>query len=327
MPAFLVVKVLESQSICLPSTLVYSNVELRSASADFEEESRFLENCAKSLHLDFSKYSHCARIATIVDELSIPKAVEIADDRFAEILDLKSIEAPISNFSLSKIGFVKDLLKGSLHEIKDNTHRPSMAFFTHQGDVQQVDMTHYVLAQNTELSNRYLRSLHWLRNSKHENNYQLKILFNWFAVEALLKESEMDNIGATIRWFLGFPNGKSSKLVSSSVITALEANPRYGIWKKKIKGIIEKIRIFRNDSTHHGFRTIDFTKKELELFNQVMLFGATRCQGAVQLALHNQVSTVPEFKDYMPYLFELNENLVNDVHGNIIFSLDRINDT
>ncbi len=46
--------------------------------------------------------------------------------------------------------------------------------------------------------------------------------------------------------------------------------------------------------------------------------------GAVQLALHNQVSTVAEFKDYMPYLFELNENLVNDVHGNIIFSLDRI---
>ncbi|WP_305814119.1 hypothetical protein [Photobacterium leiognathi] len=77
---------LESQSISLPSTLVYSNVELRSANSDFEEESRFLGNCAKRLHLDFSKYSHCARIATIVDGPSILKAVEIADERFAEIL-------------------------------------------------------------------------------------------------------------------------------------------------------------------------------------------------------------------------------------------------
>lgn len=56
-----------------------------------------------------------------------------------------------------------------------------------------------------------------------------------------------------------------------------------------------------------------------------MLYGVTRCQEAVQLALNNRISTVAEFKDYMPYIFELNKHLINDVHNNILYRLDRIN--
>lgn len=327
MNKYMVVKILESQSVCLPSTHVYADVELRSSSADFPEELELFKLCAKNSHLDFSKYSSCARISTLVEAASIDKAVAIADDRFAEILDLKSIEVPISNFALSSIGLIKELETGELHDIKNNYHQPSMSFFVHQGDIQKVDVTHYVLSQNSELSERYLRSLHWFRNSKHENNQQLKILFNWFAVEALLKESETDNVGGSIRWFLGFPNGRASKSVSNELLEKLESNLRYSFWKKKLTDIIDKIRIFRNDSAHHGFRTIDFTNQELELYNQVMTYGVTRCQAAVQSALLSRISTVSEFKEYMPYIFEQNDNLVNDVHGNIIFSLDRINGT
>lgn len=324
MSAFLVVKVLESQSICLPSTLIYSDVELRSSSADTPDEIELLKLSAKSANLDFSQYHHCARIATLVNEDSLEQAVSVADDRFAEILDLKSIEVPISNFSLSTIGFVKDLLSGQLQEIKHKQHKPSMSFMVHQGDVQPTDITHYILSQNSELSNRYLRSLHWFRNSKHENNQQLKILFNWFAVEALLKESETDNIGGSIRWFLGFPNGKQSQNVSKTIISKLESNPRYGYWKKELAEITDKIRIFRNDSVHHGFRSVDFSSKELELYNQIMVFGTSRCQAAVQQALINEISTASEFKEYIALIFEQNNNLINDVHGNITFSLDRI---
>lgn len=327
MTPFLVIKVLESQSICLPSTLVYSDVELRSSSSDTPEELTLLKECAYSQYLDFAKYSLCARIATIINESSIDKAIEVADDRFAEILDLKSIEVPLSNYSLSKIGIVKNLVAGQLYAIKDKNHKPSMSFFVAQGDIQQAEMTHYILSQKSELSERYLRSLHWFRNSKHENNQQLKILFSWFAVEALLKESESDNIGGTIRWFLGFPNGNSSQLVSASVLNELNQNPRYLIWKKQITNIIERIRIFRNDSAHNGFRTIDFTPKDLELYSHVMVLGLTRCQGAVQRALISGISTVSEFKEYMPYIFEDNGNLVNDIKGNILSILDSINGT
>ncbi|WP_337919633.1 hypothetical protein [Vibrio cholerae] len=321
MKSYLIVKVLETKSVYLPTTTVYSNVELRSSSADFPEELVALEECAKKLNLDFSQYSHCARIATIVENGCMESAISIAESRFAEILDLKSIEVPISNYTISSIGFVKDLSSGKLYEIKQSTHQPSMSFFTHQGSIQKRDITHYILAQKSELSTRYLRSLHWFRNSKHEKNPQLKILFNWFAVEALLKESEMDNIAIYIRWFLGFPNGKAGKLIDSKLLEELESHNNYAYWKKELINVLERIRIFRNDSTHHGFRSIDFTPEQLELYSQIMIYGVTRCQGAVQSAILYGIKSVQEFKEYMPTIFELNNNLINDVHGNILFSL------
>ncbi|EJP4177907.1 hypothetical protein NUE03_004133 [Vibrio vulnificus] len=324
MKPYLIVKVLETQSVYLPTTTVYSNVELRSSNADSSEELSALQACAKKLNLDFTKYSHCARIATIVNSNSMEAAVSIAESRFEEILDLKSIEVPISNFTLSSIGFVKDLSSGQLHELKSSTHQPTMSFVTHQGNTQRVDITHYILAQDSELSKRYLRSLHWFRNSKHENNPQLKILFNWFAVEALLKESEKDNIAVYIRWFLGFPNGKAGKLVDQALLSKLESFENYFYWKKELVKVLEKIRIFRNDSTHHGFRSIDFTSKELELYSQVMIYGVTRCQGAVQTAILNGVTSVDEFKDYMPIIFESNKYMLNDVRGNILYSLHKL---
>lgn len=327
MKTFLVVKIFETQSVCLPSTSIYSNVELRSASSDYPEEVEALEQCAKKLNLNFDKYRHCARISTLVEEDFIADAIIIAEDRFAQILDLKSIEFPISNFALSGIGFAKDVDTGEIHEIKRSGHQPSMAFLVHQADIQRVDVTHYVLSQNTELSKRYLRSLHWFRNSKNETNQQLRILFNWFAVEALLKESDSDNVGGYIRWFLGFPNGKSSTSISADLMTQLESHPKYVYWKKELVRVIEKIRIFRNDSAHHGFRTIDFSRNELELYGHVMLMGVLRCQAAVQSAILNGVSTVSEFKEFMPTILEQNKYLVNDVHGTILFGLNRTNIT
>ena len=109
MSVYLIVKVLESQSVYLPSTLIYRDVELRSSKADLPEETELFKLSAKSSNLDYSKYSHCARIATIVDESNLEKAICVAESRFSEILDLKSIELPISNFTVSNIGIVKDL--------------------------------------------------------------------------------------------------------------------------------------------------------------------------------------------------------------------------
>lgn len=325
MNTFLVLKVLESQSVCLPATLIYTNVELRSYNSELESEVEILKKSAELARIDFSKYNHSARISTIVECNNVIEATNIAEDRFAEILDLKSIELPLSNYSLSPIGYTKNLETGELCPIHQHKgYEPCMSFVVHTGDIQPFDSTNYILSLNTELSNRYLRSLHWSRNSKHEKNQQLKILFDWFAVEALLKESETDNIGGTIRWFLGFPNGKAGKDVSSSLMSALSAHPRYSFWKKQLAEIVDKIRIFRNDSVHSGFRSVDFTREELGLYSKVMSYGTSRCQAAVQIALVNKIQTVPEFKEYISFIFEKNDNLINDVHGNIIFSLDEI---
>ena len=321
---FLILKILDTQSVSLPSTFVYGSVELRSYNADSECEIDVLKESAISSRIDFDKYSHCARIATIVDSESINEAIDNADNLFSEILDLKSVEFAISNLKTSDIGFVKNLEDGNIQPITKREYQPSICFVVHQGDIQRMDVVNYILSLNNDLSNRYQRSLHWTRNSKHESNKQLKVLFYWFGIEALIKEFETDNVGGIVRWFLGFPNGKHRNNVSPSLLERLSDYPKYEYWDKELIRIIDKIRDFRNKSVHSGFRSVDLSKHELELYSRIMVLSASRCQVAVQLALINGISTVSEFKEYISLLFEERVNVINDVHGNILFSLEQI---
>lgn len=322
MSAFLVVRILQSQSVYISHTLVYSNEELRGPSADTSEESSFFESVAKNIYLDYNHYKLCARITTIVNSSNVIDALNIADNRFSEVMDVISINFPISNFNLSPIGLLKDLDSGVIHHLNDNSFKPSTTFMLQQGLIQKYDNDHYLLSRDNELSKRYLRSLHWFRNAKHENNKQLKILFYWFALEALLKESESDNISGIIRWFLGFPNGKNSQDVSLHLIKDLESHVKYHFWKRKLPIVLDKIREFRNNSVHHGFRNIEFDLSELDLFCQVMVLSVSRCQGAVRNAINNNITSISEFKEYIPEIFELNTHVKNDTHGTIIYSLE-----
>lgn len=323
MNEFLVVKILDHQSVALPSTLVYGCVELRSYKSDSETEIEVFKKSASLNKFDFDKYMHCARISTIVHAENMNDASDTADNLFSDILDLKSIEFAISNFKTSNIGFVKDLHSGDTHPITTQELPASMMFMMHQGDIQQFDTVNHILSLKNELSIRYQRSLHWVRKSKHEYNKQLKALFYWFAIEALIKESETDHVGPVIRWFLGFPNGVGRRNISTQKLNRLASHPKYGYWDKELINIIDEIRKFRNHSVHSGFRYVDFSKKELELYNKVMIFSASRCQAAVQHALLNGVGTVSDFKECIWVIFE-EINSITDVHGNILHSLERI---
>lgn len=323
MNEYLVVKILDSQSISLPSTLVYGSVELRSYISDSETEISALKESAIINKFDFEKHRYSARIATIVKARDTYEATDTAQNFFSEVLDLKSIEIAISNFKTSEIGFVKDLTSGEISPTISNELPASMAFMMHQGDIQVLDNVNRILSLNNELSVRYRRSLHWVRNSKHESNKQLKTLFYWFAIEALVKESETDHVGPIIRWFLGFPNGKNRNYLPEQLINALVDHPRYQHWNNELIKIIEKIRTFRNESVHSGFRKVDFSKDELKLYSRVMVLCTSRCQAAVQYALLSGINTVSEFKEYIGIVFE-DLNSINDIHGNIIHSLDNI---
>jgi hypothetical protein len=324
MSSYLILKILDTQSIYLPSTLIYGTVELRSCKADLDYETAVLKESANSHYLDFDKYAVYARIVTIVDCENPKDAIDIADNKFSEVLDLKSVEFPISHLKTSNIGYIKNLNSGDTQPITRQEFEATMSFVAHRDSIQCFGLSNYILSKNTELSCRYLRSLHWARNAKHEKNKQLKIIFYWFAIEALLKESENDKISVILRWCLGFPNGKKRNEVSNLILNSLNNHPRYEYWSKEIVTIVEKIRIFRNDSVHSGFRSVEFTKYELELYTYVMTFGSSRCQGAVNIALTNKIETVSDFKEYIGIIFEGRVGLINDVHGNLIYSLDNI---
>lgn len=323
MTHFLVVRILDDRSISTPCTMVYGSVELRSFTADSKLETEALESSASEGGLDFNKHKVCARIATIVECDTSNEAVQQADNKFLEVLDFKSTEFAVSNIKTSKIGFIKDLASGEITPIKKSGFEQSISFVVRPGSIQSFDSTNYVLSIKSDLSERYKRSLHWARNSKNEVNPQLRIIFSWFALEALLKADDNDNsVESYIRLFMGFPNGIQLSLLSATTKVLLENHERYKYWQKKLFEIVIEIRNFRNDSVHSGFRSMDFTKEKLDQFKIVMTFAVARCQAGVMRALLADINSLPEFKEYAVPLFEQNTNLINDTHNNIIYSLE-----
>jgi hypothetical protein len=321
MPDFLIVKVMEKDSVVFPRTLVYGNVEFRPATSDTEAEASSIKASCASFGFQPDDFMVTARVATIVDSPDRLEAIEIATGRVAEVLDIKSTEFSVSNYEAAAAGFVKDLGSGEITPLLREGYRPSLAFVRDPNNLQVFDVNHYILSLDTELSQRYRRSLHWSRNARHEPNAQLKILFLWFALEALVKEGEWDNIEGLVRWFLGFPNGRHLQLLSKSLFVELRGHKVYDFWERELKTVVDRIREFRNDSVHSGFRSLDFTSKELALYSQVAIYAASRGQRAVVEGLLNNLVSVGEFKEFIAPLFESVVS-VNDVHNNILFSLE-----
>ena len=322
MTEYCVVKLLEGHSIYGVETTVVGDVELRPSTCDFDEELQALSSSIKNSGYEANP-KFVSRICTIVSAPNLEIAERLSDEKFIEVLDVFGADVPTSKMKLSNCGYIKDLDAGTIFPIEKLKILPSTAFKCSQGPFKQIEFSHWVLNQTSDLALRYRRSLHWSNNSRWEKNLQLGILYQWFAVEALFKESEQDHVGPYIRWFLGYPNGQSAQYVSQKLLKQLESKPEYNKWKKWVIDSVEAIREIRNDSVHNGFRGVDFEASDLLKYSELMTYGCSRCQGAVRTALGSGLKTVPEFNEFKSVIFESNDNLVNDVHGNILFSLER----
>jgi len=323
MNTYNVVRVLANSGVHFPASTVYGDVEIRPACKDFDNERKCLDESFK-LNKILVDVSLNSRISCVVSAENEDIAINISDDIFEEILDLKSREFSISKMDITPCGYIRDLESGILKPLTDNVFGPCGAFLRQRYLFQQIDKTQLFLQWDSELIERYKKSLHWTRNAYKESNLQIKIMFMWFALEALLKESEHDQIAPYIRWFLGFPSGTGAQFVSNEKNNRLKANEQYEKWKKKLTDALEKIRIFRNDSVHSGFRRFDFSNDELVLYEKIMIFGTSRCQDAVFTAMSNNLKTVSEFKEYVGIIFDSNDNMINDVCGNILYGLENL---
>lgn len=266
-----------------------------------------------------------ARIACIVSADSDQNAIRLADAKFEEILDLISREKGfgLSRFTVSPCGYIKEMESGRMTHINDGTFRPYPAFERSLYSFQQINRTQYLLTREGDLVQRYKKSLHWSRNALQESNIQIKILFMWFALEALLKENETEMIAPYIRWFLGFPSKTGAQYVSRQKIKSLKTHRLYVKWDRMLNDALEKIRDFRNHSVHSGFRRYDFSEKELALHEKILTLGSARCQNAVFTAISNNLKTVQEFKECVGLIFDSCAD-VNDIHGNVLFMLEDI---
>lgn len=320
MNGYYALKVLANQGFYRPDTFVLGDVEIRSPRDDLSDEKEAIKTSAERQQSPINYCVNC-RIGTIVDANSLADVYLLADEKFVKAIDIVSADLPISDVRLSGCGYVKDLTTGKIHPMFQVSFPPAMSFIIGKGVVREIEFSQWVAVQDFDLANRYKRSLHWGRNAKWESNLQLKILFEWFAVEALFKENRDDNVGPLLRWFLGYPNGSSAASVSRDLINQLQTDDAYSQWKGIIIDSIESIRDYRNKTVHNGFRSVDFCNEKSQLYNQIMVFGCSRSQKAVRTGLQLGIKTIQEFKEYVALVFEANANLVNDVHGTILYSL------
>lgn len=316
---FLVVMLIGDNGAIYSETIIYGDVEIRPAKSDAANEEKLIEASAKENKLIISTEFN-SRISCIITSSSIDEAVEDGIVKFEKVLDLLSSNFVISRISLARCGFVKNLNNGEYTPLNIEPKICGNMFVMPQSTDLISLQNEFLMRQESELSKRYFNSLHWGRNASNESNIQLKIIFKWFAVEALFKRNETDNVADTIRWFLGYPNGVRAQLVQSKIST-LQHDSRYRNWRDWIRVTLESIREFRNDSTHSGFRHYDYELEQLKTYNLLMTLALSRCQNAVKFAVRCKVDSVDEFKDYLGIIFEEVFDK-NDLLNNVLFSIE-----
>lgn len=263
------------------------------------------------------------RIGVVVKADSADEAANLADQYFVEVLDFLTVEYTMSQLELAHCGYVRNLDTDENQIISNQQFDMGTLFIRSQGLMSRLNSTQALLLQEGDLLDRYKRSIHWSRNAILEKSPHLTILYRWFAVEALFKENDTDDVTSPLMLFLGFPTNTFSKYLSRDMLKRLSDSESYRKWKLKIGPLVNRIRKFRNDSVHSGFRSIDCTADDLRLFDRLLTVGLSRCQGAVHTGVLSGFKSVSEFKEYAGLIFENNPNVERDILETIVYILDR----
>jgi len=268
----------------------------------------------------------CMRIATIVhDNVTEHEAGRIAEERFDEALDvLGSVAGGLSPMVLLASGLFENLEKRSIHpRTLGQGRQQGPSFWVARERFPQCDWPQFLLTHaKSELAQRLIRSHHWSRKAQGEAGLQLRVLFRWFAMEAVWLLNKNDDIVPRLQWALGFPNGLGAKALSPTFTKRLEEHPTIGAWKSQIETLLADVREFRNNSVHSGFRYQDISRTRLRDFDAITLLACARVQNLAQAAIRAGLSTTNEMFEYLPVLVEMNSHYIDDVHGSVLSSLE-----
>ena len=324
MTEFQITKLIANQSVYYPKPFLLGSVEIKNNKFDLPEEKDILQQSLiknkEEINLEFS-----IRLTTIIatEGNSENDAIEEADKHFEEILDVLSKEGFISRFELKKSGFIKNLATNEMKPIisSDILVKPSMAFSVDGERFPGIQLNEYIYYNKKHtLNQRYLNSLHWSRLSQWENNYQLKILFNWFAIESLIKIDENDDIVTKIMLAIGLPIGEKCKEFNSDFLDKLMSYPNYRSIRANILNEINDIRDFRNKSVHLGYRKFDIDKKMIKKYSYLINNGKVCLFSLADSGIINKIENEIELWQNAAFLFQENKNSINHCHNNFLFS-------
>jgi hypothetical protein len=323
---YLVCRLASDKSFYRSSPYHLGAAEIRPGKFDSPAERNALEESVKSFGIQI-ELELAPRLLAIVVAKDVKDAVRQSDARFEEVLDyLDGQMGGISQFVLAGPGFVRSMSGGSVSALLKEPPRswgPSPTFAIVPGAYPGVDVAEVTFGvKRTEVVDRLLRAAHWSRKASWESNQQERVLYRWFSMEAAWKRHKDDDVVPAVMVGLGFPLGADAYVVNQSLQTQLSSHPRYRQWRDQILDRLTAMKAWRNKSVHSGFRPWDIEPAELASFDRLSLLACARARGLLQQAVLKGLTTIEEAREYAVPLLESNTNVVNDVHGTIIYSLE-----
>jgi hypothetical protein len=317
---FVVIRLLDDRGIFHPTTLCVGRVEIRPGRSDTPREREALTKSSGSFQYAWKE--NCMRIVTVVDAANEREADIQAEEFFEESLDVLENMSALSKMALLPIGAYRSTSNASVTpRAPFPTLSPGTSFKIAYENFPQCEWPQYIIRSNSDLGKRLLRSYHWSRKAKWEANGQLRILFRWFAMEAIWMINKDEDIVPRVKWALGFPNGIGLKSLVSKFQTSLQAHTSYIPLSRLVQERLEKVRVFRNNSVHSGFRHQDVSRNDLRDFDMITALACGRVQQCAQNGIVSGLTVAQELFDYLPLLIENDPRYVNDVHGNVFYYL------
>jgi hypothetical protein len=317
--SIVVIRLLDNRGIFSSETRCFGSVEIRPEGSDTPREREALKR--SSQEFQYVWQNNCMRIVTILDVADEREADMQAEELFEECLDALASSSGISKMALLPIGAYRSTSNASISHRAPRSSLPSTGFKIAYENFPQCEWAQYIIRSTTDLGKVLLRSYHWSRKAAWEANTQLRILFRWFAMEAIWMVKIDDNIVPRVRWALGFPNGAGLLSLTENFRERLQVHADYKPLSHLVHNRLEGVRDFRNKTVHSGFRQQDISREELSKFDLITALSCGRVQKLVQHGILYGLETPEDLVEYLPVLVENSPNYIRDVHGTVFYSL------
>lgn len=319
----LVIRLLDPSGDRTPVSFRLGHAEIRKPELDTPAERAELEASAEAF--GWGSIDGCMRIVTIVDNehrgtLDIDAR---AAKHLEEALDVKSTNIQVlSRVTMLDVGAYRDLETGTVSPRRPRLQPNLTTFRIERGAYPAMSAGQYLLLnQQFELCRRLVRSLHWSRRAHLEDSPQTRVLFRWFAMEAVLAVEKNDDIVPHVKWAKGFPTNRVEEALPSSFLARLQSPARYRHWRDVVADLVKRVSKLRNDSVHKGTRFQDVSHDDLRKYDRLVVSACFRVQHLAHLALEHGVRTARGLIDCRAELTQLDPHYITAAH-NLIDELE-----
>lgn len=325
--AYIVTRVLRAPCTYSPGATGFGAVEIRSGETDLPSEKEALARSEEAFGEPPPKSPLSMRICAACNAGSAFEADRAVEPHLEEVLDI--VDCSGVNFDkhgLSPVGYVRNLDTGILvPRVPDWEFKswPPMSSFRMNAGRFQLPSFEQILAfgTQTDLIERLKRSFHWRRKARWESNIQVRVLFRWFAMEALWTLARNDDIVPWVLWCMGLPSGVGASGIDRLLMRSLAAIPGYRQARHHLGNQLHAVRKFRNFTVHNGFRQMDVPASELGEFDRLTYYGCNDVQHFAQFGIMSGLATASELRQRLPDLFQT--RMREDVVRTRLESLER----